>query len=76
MCNILQSRYYLIQVLKTLKKSNNRNKTYLPANPECGAYFIKDDLCHLVSKDDSGAYKDKASLTPSTIDYYIKIEKV
>ena len=56
--------------------SKPKPKTYLPAAPECGAYYIKDDLCHLVSKDESGAYKDKASLTPSTIEYYIKVEKV
>ena len=52
-----------------------RKYHYFPATPECGAYYIKDDLCHLVSKDDTGGYKDPASLTPSTIDYYIKIEE-
>merc|ERR1711879_582293 len=41
------------------------------ASSECGAFYIKEDICNLVNKDASGNYKNPASLTPSTVDYYI-----
>ena len=53
-----------------------KNISSFPASPECGAYYIKDEKCYLVSKDESGGYKNPSSLIPSTVDYYIKIENI
>jgi len=42
------------------------------ASPECGAFYVKENLCNLVSKDNDGAHSNSTSLTPSTVEYFVK----
>jgi len=42
------------------------------ASPECGAFYVKENVCNLVNKDAGGAHSNTTTLTPSTVDYFAR----
>ena len=65
---ILQQRFVYIIILVYIVAVKN----VFSASPECGAFYVKENLCNLVSKDNDGAHSNSTSLTPSTVEYFVK----
>ena len=42
------------------------------ASPECGAFYVKENVCNLVNKDAGGAHSNTTTLTPSTVEYFAR----